>query len=361
MENEKGISRRNFIKGVGGVAAATTILGFSGLNAKAMEEPIPAFATLPKEKLLDAYRKMVRIRQGEVTLRGGHSSDGEEACALGVVMAMKPGDVLGTTHRSHAHPLAMGVDMKAWVAELKGKVTGTNKGRGGTMHIADPKVGMLGAIAIVAAGVPHAVGAATAFQISGAKRVAISVCGDGATNKGPFHECLNMAAIWDLPVVFVVNNNQWAVATPSRWDNAPVRAGKDLSVKAAAHAIPGITVDGNDFFAVYNAAKYCIERAREGKGPSLLDLVTYRQMAHAGPQTHEVTRWPFNRPEELEYWLQRDPIKRFERNMLDGKLVTEGEVNQIRIDVAAELKEAIEFADKSPFPDPEEVFKDIYA
>jgi len=378
-DNGGGISRRSFIKGVGGVAAAATVLGLSGLKLKALAQPIPGYVILPKKNLLEAYRKMQLIRQGELKLRelvgagkyrdeglrsSGHASAGEEACCVGVAMAMRLGhDYLGHTHRSHGYPLAMGVDIKAWMAELFGKVTGTNKGRGGSMHIADPKKGMLGAISIIAQGIPHAVGAAKSAQIRGTDQVAVATCGDGATNQGAWHESLNLATVWELPVVFVVHNNQWRITVPTRWENAPVRRGKDLSVRAAAYAIPGITVDGNDLWAVYKAAKYCIDRARQGKGPSLLELVTYRHWAHSGPSDHEILRlWPYKGMKaQYDYWIKRDPITRFERIVLESGELSEGELGSIRQEVAAEIVEAIAFARKSPFEDPAVAFKDIYA
>ncbi len=375
--NGGGISRRSFIKGVGGVAAAATILGLSGLKSKVLAQPIPAFATLPKEKLLEAYRKMLLIRKGEIKvreiilaepgiIRGPiHSSEGEEACCVGVALAMKLGhDYLGHTHRSHGYPIAMGVDIKAWMAELFAKVTGTNRGRGGSMHIADAKKGMLGAISIIGQGIPHAVGAAKSAQIRGTDQVALATCGDGATNQGAWHESLNLATVWELPVVFVVHNNQWRIGIPARWENAPVRRGKDLSVRAAAYAIPGITVDGNDLWAVYKAAKYCIDRARQGKGPSLLELVTYRHRAHGSTVgQHEVlTQWPHKgRKGEYDYWMKRDPIPRFERVVLEGGDLTQPELTSVQKQVDIEIEEAVVFARKSPFEDPKEAFEDIYA
>jgi len=376
-DNGGGISRRSFIKGVGGVAAAATVLGLSGLKLKALAQPIPSFITLPKKKLLEAYRKLLLIRRGEMKVReimikepglirgAAHSSEGEEACCVGVSMAMKLGhDYLGHTHRSHGYPIAMGVDIKAWMAELFGKVTGTNKGRGGSMHIADAKKGMLGAISIIAQGIPHAVGAAKSAQIRGTDQVALATCGDGATNQGAWHESLNLATVWELPVVFVVHNNLWRISVPTRWETAPVRRGKDLSVRAAAYAIPGITVDGNDLWAVYKAAKYCIDRARQGKGPSLLELVTYRHRSHSDTiAPHEVTTlWPYKGWEgEYAYWMKRDPITRFEKVVLEGGELTKADLTSVQKQVDAEGEEAVEFSRKSSFENAEEAYKDIYA
>ncbi len=378
MDNQKGISRRSFIKGMGGVAAAATVLSIPGLKAKA--EPIPVFITLPKDTLLEMYRRMQRIRQGELLLRqmhtdqdpkyyypttglrgACHTSAGEEATCVGVAMAMNKGDYLSGSHRAHGYPLALGLDLKAWMAELFGKVTGSNRGHGGSMHIAEPAIGMLGMSGLVGAQVSHMVGAAKAARVKGTNQVAVSTNGDGAMNTSGFNSSLNLAAIWNAPVVFVINNNQWQSETPNNLDQGLVMAGKDLSTRATGFGIPGITVDGNDIFAVNKAAKYCIDRARQGKGPSLLECVTYRQWSHSGPLDHEVTRsWPESETRgwaELNYWLNRDPIKRFERTVLDGKMVTEAELDTIRKEVAAGIDEAVKFAISSPFPDPEEEFK----
>ncbi len=370
--NGGGISRRSFLKGVGGVAAAAAVLGVSGLKSKALAQPIPAYSALPKEKLLEAYLRMQRIRQGELKLREifltgdqlkrflprgtGHTSAGEEATCVGVAMAMEKGDYLTGSHRSHGYPLAMGLDMRRWMAELFGKVGGSNKGHGGSLHIAEPAMGILGMSGIVGAGVPQAVGAAWAAKLQGNNKVAISTCGDGAMNTSGFNASLNLAAIQNLPVVFVINNNQWEVRIPARWVQALTRAQKDLSVRAAGFAIPGITVDGNDLFTVYKGAKYCIDRAREGKGPSMLECLTYRRWQHSGPKEHEITQWPFNDRAELEYWLRRDPVKRFEKIATEG-LLTEEELVRVQKQVAIELEDAIEFAVESPWPNPKEDFK----
>ncbi len=370
---EKGISRRGFIKGVGGVAAAAAVLGLSLKAAKA--EYIPRYVTLPKETMLEMYRRMQRIRQGELLLREMHTiqdpkyyypttglrgpchtSAGEEATCVGIAMATQKGDKLTGSHRSHGYPLGLGLELKPWMAELMGKATGSNKGHGGSMHIAEPSIGMMGMYGLVGAAVPVGVGVARVSQIKGSKIVAISTCGDGAMNTAGFNSSLNLAMAWNAPIVFVINNNQMAAILPNRYDQALVRAGKNLSVRAAGYAMPGITVDGNDIFAVYKAAQSCIKQAREGKGPSLLECVTYRHWSHSGPADHEITKWPHNCPEELAYWLKRDPIPRFEKTVI-GDSFTEAELATVRKEVAAELQEAVEFGIKSPFPDPEEVFK----
>ncbi|MFC1848116.1 thiamine pyrophosphate-dependent dehydrogenase E1 component subunit alpha [Chloroflexota bacterium] len=327
--------------------------------------------------MLEAYRRMIRIRRSEMTIREivttepglvhewVHSSEGEEACYVGVAMAMRPGniykgDILEGTHRSHGFPIAMGVDLNALIAELLGKSTGTNKGRGGTMHIADIDIGMVGSNSIVGTAV-KSVGAAMAFRIRGSDQVGIAVTGDGGVNKGAFLESLNLAAIHSLPVIFVIINNQYEVSRSVEQDNSNVKAGGQLSDRAAGFAINGMTVDGNDFFAVFKAAKHCIKRAREGRGPSLLELLTYRQRSHCYTEMpHEVV-WLLGRPEELSYWLSRDPIKQFEFNVTQSELIARDELEHINDSVSAEIKAAVEFARASSNPDPEEVYKDIYS
>jgi TPP-dependent pyruvate/acetoin dehydrogenase alpha subunit len=388
---ETGISRRCFIKGIGGVAASAAVLG----SLKTVgAQPIPRSVALPKDTLLEMYRRMQRIRKGELKLlelfllgkgdrsplgigvegirRTGHSSEGQEASCVGVCMAMNKGDYLTCSHRSHGHPLALGMDLKRWMGEMFGRTTGSARGHGGSMHIVDAGIGLIGASGIVGAGVPHCVGAARAAKIRGTDQVAVPVCGDGGMNTSSFNGSLNLAASWNLPVVFVVDNNQWQVSVRNEMVHALVQKGKDLSTRAAGWGIPGITVDGNDVFAVYKAAKYCIDNARAGKGPSLLECVTYRQRCHnesyaageklpvgAGYVSHEVQRWPYNDRAQLDYWLARDPIKRFDRCVLEAKLLTEAELEATRKEVATEIEVAVEFARSSPFPDPEEEFKYI--
>ncbi len=371
ISKRKGISRRSFLKGVGGVAAAATALGI-GLKAKA--EPIPTFITLPKETLIDMYRRMLRIRLGEEQLRAMlregekkypdikgmrtscHTSAGEEATCVGVAMAMNKDDYILGTHRSHGYPLARGLDLNSWLAEFFCKATGCNRGHGGSMHIAEPALGILGMTGIVGSGVPIAVGAAFAAQIKGTKQVSVSTCGDAAMQAAGFNSSLNAAKMWNAPVVFVINNNQWGSSLPAKWVDANVIAGKDISTRASGFNVPGITVDGNDIFAVHKAAKYCIGHARDGKGPTLLECVTYRRWQHSGPAEHEVTGWPWNKlPEfqgELEYWLNRCPVKRFETNAVEWKLLTQAELDTVRKEVNAELMAAVDFALKSPRPDP---------
>jgi TPP-dependent pyruvate/acetoin dehydrogenase alpha subunit len=366
----KGVSRRSFLKGVGGVAAAATVLGM-GMKAKA--EPVPAFVTLPKETLTEMYRRMLRIRLVEERLRVmvregldkyvpgissyAHTSAGEEATCVGVCFAMDKDDYILGTHRSHGYPLGRGLDLNTFAAEYFGKVDGCNRGHGGSMHIADPALNILGMSGIVGAGVPIAVGAAFAAQVLKNKRVAVSTTGDASMQASGFNSSLNLAKIWDAPVVFVINNNQWGSSLSARWVDANMKGGKDVSARASGFNMPGITVDGNDIFAVYKAVKYAVDRARNGQGPTLVECVTYRRWTHNGPLDHETTRWPYNNPAELEYWLKRDPIKRFEATAMEGKLLTFEEMDTVKKSVAEELEAAIAFGVKSPMPDPAVAYK----
>lgn len=375
----EGISRRGFLKIASGIAGVA-VVGLPGLKATA--QPIPPSVTLPKESLLEMYRKMLHIHLAEekvreivaedlrkpVGLEGGkriqplygfpwtHSSEGEEGVCAGVAMAMEEGDLLTNTHRSHGYASAAGIDLKSLMAELFGRATGVDKGHGGSMNIADPTRGVLDSSSVVGAGIPHAVGAAKAFKLLGKKNVAIATLGDGAVNTSDFNPSLNLAAIWELPVVFVINNNQYQITVKANWEHSLCRAGQDLSARAAGFAIPGITVDGMDVFAVYKAAKWAIDRARDGKGPALLDCVCYRYRSHGMTVApHEVLReWPYNDPGEYNYWLSRDPIKRFENVVLGpaGSL-TQEELDTVRQEVEAEASEAVAFAEQSPWPDPE--------
>jgi len=374
MSNQAGngnVSRRSFIKAASSLAGVA-VVGIPNLK-QALAQPIPPSVSLPKETLLQMYHRMQRIRQGELKARAlaqerehlgssGHQSAGEEACCVGVAFAMEDGDLLTGTHRSHGYPLALGVEPNAWMAELMMKVDGTNRGHGGTMHIAAPEMGCLAMSGIVGSGVPHAVGAARSFKLLGKPNVAVATCGDAAMNTSGFNSSLNLAAIWDLPVVFVVHNNQYGIDSPITIHSSLAKAGKDQSQRALGYGIPGITVDGNDLLAVYKAAKYCLDKARQGEGPSLLELVTYRHWAHTGPGEHEVvTVW--NRPGELAYWLRRDPIPRFERQVLDGELLTAADLETVRSQVAAEIEAAVQFGINSPYPDPEEelaYFEDVF-
>lgn len=391
---KQGVSRRSFLKGAGAVAGAA-VLGLPQLQ-KALAQAIPSSVSLPKETLLKMYRGMQRIRQLENKIaeiqtadlqipvgtldqgfQGGrklqpgsgfpweHTSDGEEGVCVGVATAMQPGDMLIGTYRSHGHAAALGMDMKALFAELYGKATGINKGHGGSMTLNDPSIGMLAVTGIVGAGVPHAVGVAKAFKIQGKKNVAIGTFGDGAMKAGGFASSLNLAKIWEVPVVFVVHNNQFQISVKATLEDSLARGGKDLAVRAVGYDMLGVTVDGMDVLAVYKAASELIEQARAKNTPALLECVTYRFRGHSHAlSTHEVLRWPYENPAELDYWKRRDPITRFENVVLAPEgLLTQADLDTVKQEVAAEITAAVDFADNSPLPDPEVAyrhFRDVF-
>ena len=318
--------------------------------------------TLPKEKLLDMYRRMCLIRIFETkvnslftsgTLVGDlHLSIGEEATAVGVCSLLRDTDTINTTHRGHGHCIAKGVDVNRMMAEFFAKRNGICKGKGGSMHIADLTVGMLGASGIVGGGIPHAVGAGLAFKMKGTDQVAVTFFGDGATNQGTFHESINLAAIWNLPVVFVCENNQFAESTPV----SAVMLVKNVADRAAAYGIPGVIADGMDVLAVYEAAEKAIKRAREGKGPTLLELKTYRFEGHEIGDPWELYRTK----EDVEYWKKKDPIANLRQKLISDKLATSRELDDLEKSVMEQVDAAIEFGKQSPSPEPGEAFEDVF-
>lgn len=315
-----------------------------------------------REALLDMYRRMVLIREFELAAmdlfkRGQakgamHPYIGQEASGVGVCMALRKDDVIAGTHRSHGHNIAKGADTKKMMAELLGKETGYCKGRGGSMHIAAFETGSLGALAVVGSGIPLAVGAALAFKMRGEDRVAVPFTGDGGSNTGNWHEGVNMASIWDLPVIFVLENNHYAVST--RLDNA-VKV-KDLSIRAQGYGIPGIRVDGFDVLAVYDAATEAVARARRGEGPTLLVTESYRLEGHyAGEPEVYRTR------AEVEEYRKLDPIPRFRTYLIDNDKAKPDELSMIDVDARKDISDAVQFAKTSPTPDPTTAMEYIYA
>jgi len=315
-----------------------------------------------REALLDMYRRMVLIREFELAAmdlfkRGQakgamHPYIGQEASGVGVCMALRKDDVIAGTHRSHGHNIAKGADTKKMMAELLGKETGYCKGRGGSMHIAAFETGSLGALAVVGSGIPLAVGAALAFKMRGEDRVAVPFTGDGGSNTGNWHEGVNMASIWDLPVIFVLENNHYAVST--RLDSA-VKV-KDLSIRAQGYGIPGIRVDGFDVLAVYEAATEAVARARRGEGPTLLVTESYRIEGHyAGEPEVYRTR------AEVEEYRKLDPIPRFRTYLIDNDKANPDELKMIDVDAKKDISDAVQFAKTSPTPDPTTAMEYIYA
>jgi TPP-dependent pyruvate/acetoin dehydrogenase alpha subunit len=312
--------------------------------------------------LLDMYRTMVRIREFELAaidlfkrgqVKGAvHPYIGQEASGVGVCLALRKDDLIAGTHRSHGHNIAKGADLKRMMAEILGKETGYCQGRGGSMHIAAFECGSLGALAVVGAGMPIAVGAALGFKMRGEDRVAVPFTGDAGSNTGNWHEALNLAAIWNLPVVFVLENNQYGVSTRIR-DSVNV---EDLSIRALSYSIPGVRVDGFDVVAVYRAAVEAVARARRGDGPTLLVTETYRLEGHYAGEP-EVYR---SRGEVQEYW-RKDPIPRFRGELLREQKATERDLDEIGAAVRREIAEAIQYAWASPAPDPATNTAYIYA
>src|SRR5579875_3405758 len=282
-----------------------------------------------------------------------HCYIGEEAVAVGVCSALGPGDRIISTHRGHGHCIAKGADLNRMMAELYGRQSGYCKGKGGSMHIADFAIGMLGANGIVAGGISIITGAGLAAQMEKKGAVAVSFFGDGAANAGPFHECLNIAASWKLPVLYVCENNLYAAQTPA----AATHALADVAARAAGYGIPGVVVDGNDIFAVHQAASRAVERARSGGGPSLIECKTYRWRAHT-----ERPGQPDPRdPAEIELWKGRDPIARLIGRLREQGHLDDAGLQAIEREVMAAIEAAVAFAEKSPFPLPEQAADDVVA
>lgn len=317
---------------------------------------------MKKDLYMQFYRTMYKIRTferriEEFSMKGDipgfvHLYIGEEAIATGVCANLTHQDYIQSTHRGHGHTIAKGAQVDRMMAELFGKKTGYCKGKGGSMHIADFSVGMLGANGIVGGGFTLATGAALAEKIKKTNNVSVVFFGDGASNRGTFHEALNMAAVWKLPVVFVCENNEWASTTPYLTTTSV----KDISDRAVGYGIPGEIVDGNDVFAVYEASGKAIERARKGEGPTLLEMKTYRIKGHyvGDPQLYRTKEEVDQRFEE------NDPIRRFEDNVLSEGILSENEMKAIVEEVVDEVDKAVQFALESPFPDVEELYSDLY-
>jgi acetoin:2,6-dichlorophenolindophenol oxidoreductase subunit alpha len=282
-----------------------------------------------------------------------HCYIGEEAVAVGVCAALEPGDQIISTHRGHGHCIAKGADLKRMMAELYGRQTGYCKGKGGSMHIADFEIGMLGANGIVAGGISIVTGAGLAAQMDGKGRVAVSFFGDGASNAGPFHECLNIAAAWKLPMVYVCENNMYAAQTAA----AETHAMPDVAGRATGYGIPGIIVDGNDIFAVTQAAARAIARARSGEGPTLIECKTYRWRAH----TERIGQPDFRTEEEIEIWKKKDPIARLLGQLKAQGAMTDADWQAMDEEVLASIEAAVVYAAASPFPKPEHALEDMYA
>ncbi|MGQ9502343.1 MAG: thiamine pyrophosphate-dependent dehydrogenase E1 component subunit alpha [Anaerolineae bacterium] len=315
---------------------------------------------IPNDVALHLYEVMQRIRQFELAVvdlfaRGKipgflHTYVGEEAVAAGVCAALRPDDYIISTHRGHGHLIAKGGRFDLMMAELFGRRTGYCKGKGGSMHIAEPELGMLGANAIVGAGIAIINGAALTAQYLGLDRVAVAFFGDGASNTGAFHEALNLASVWNLPSIFVCENNGYAESTPQRQHQKI----KDIAVRAVAYDIPSAVVDGNDVGAVYLAAQEAVARARSGGGPTLIEAKTYRWRGH-----YEGDPQMYRSKAEVEAWEQKCPIARW-RHALISSGIPATQLDAIDQRIREDLEHAIVFAEQSPFPDPAEARADIF-
>ncbi|MEO0388768.1 MAG: thiamine pyrophosphate-dependent dehydrogenase E1 component subunit alpha, partial [Pseudomonadota bacterium] len=280
-----------------------------------------------------------------------HLSIGQEASAVAACMSLTDADKITSTHRGHGHCVAKGADIRRMFAEFFGKETGYCRGRGGSMHIADPSKGNLGANGIVGGGLPIAVGAALSAKRLGTGAVTVCFFGDGANNEGAFHEALNMAAIWTLPVVFVCENNKYGMSTSTERSTAV----KAIADRAAAYAMPGHQVDGNDFSAVAEAVDTAVARARRGEGPSLVEALTYRWRGHSKSDRNR-----YRTKEEIEGWMAKDPIPRFSHMLMEHGILSADDIARLEQDVEAEIEAAIAFAKESPDPDVSEATRDVY-
>src|SRR5215471_11263213 len=318
---------------------------------------------LPPDKQREMLRRMLTIRHFEERASADylagkiygvvHCYIGEEAVAVGVCAALDRGDRIISTHRGHGHCIAKGADLDRMMAELYGRQAGYCKGKGGSMHIADVGIGMLGANGIVAGGIAIVTGAGLAAQMEGKGGVAVSFFGDGASNAGPFHECLNIAATWKLPMLYVCENNMYAAQTAA----ATTHALSDVAARAAGYGIPGVVVDGNDVFAVYQAANTAVERARAGEGPTLIECKTYRWRGHTERRGQPDPRDKM----EVEAWRNRDPIALLEQQLREQGELDDSQLQSMQSEIRDALESAVAFAEASPFPLPEQATDDVFA
>jgi TPP-dependent pyruvate/acetoin dehydrogenase alpha subunit len=337
---------------------------------------------LDRERLIWMLTQMLRIREFEErvkrtfeehegVIRGHtHLADGAEASIVGALAALRSDDQLLTTYRCHGYPLVLGTDSKVMMAEIYGRSTGLCKGYGGSMHLTDVERGFLGTSGIVAQGIPHATGAAYAAQIRGKGQVVLCFFGDGASKQGAFHESLNIASLWKLPVVYVMENNSYNVVTRVEQEDANAAAGEPLAVKAKAYSMPGVTVDGGDPVEVYEHVSAAVDRARSGDGPTLVESLVYRLSAHGNiiappgvplhfPEHEAIT--VFGNAEEYEAAKRGDPVPRFRARLVTEGALTGDEADEIAAKVRDEMQEAVDFGLESPFPAAEDAVKYVYA
>jgi 2-oxoisovalerate dehydrogenase E1 component len=319
-------------------------------------------ADLSKEQLLALYRQMHVIRQCEEELARAHQRGlihgachtyvGQEAIATGVCAHLRADDVVFSTHRGHGHALAKGVPPRALIAELFGRETGCSHGRGGSMHLFAPEVGLMGTSGIVGPCILQATGAGYSFKLLKTDRVAVAFFGDGAVNNGAFHEGLNLASIWRLPVLFVCENNEFATEVPFRY----AAGNPSVASRGAVYGMPGVEVDGNDVLAVHRAAGDAVRRARSGGGPTLLECATYRTRPHA----EGMGDFTYRTREEVDSWKTRDPILHLRQSLLTGGTATDAELRAIEDEVRDIIADARKFAENSPWPDPATAATHVY-
>ncbi|OTH10606.1 thiamine pyrophosphate-dependent dehydrogenase E1 component subunit alpha [Pseudomonas aeruginosa] len=319
-------------------------------------------STLSTDQLLHAYRVMRTIRAFEERLHVKfatgeipgfvHLYAGEEASAAGVMAHLRDDDCIASTHRGHGHCIAKGVDVHGMMAEIYGKKTGVCQGKGGSMHIADLEKGMLGANGIVGAGAPLAAGAALAAKLKGSDAVAVAFFGDGGSNEGAVFEAMNLAAVWNLPCLFVAENNGYAEATAANWSVAC----DHIADRAAGFGMPGVTVDGFDFFAVHEAAGAAIERARAGEGPSLIEVKLTRYYGH-----FEGDAQTYRDPDEVKHYREtRDCLKQFRERTCHAGLLSASDLDAIDAEVEARIEDAVQRAKNDPKPEPDDLLRDVY-
>jgi len=338
-------------------------------------------AELSNERRVWIYTQMLRIREFEErvkrtfeehpgVIRGHtHLADGAEASIVGTLAAFQEGDQVFATYRCHGYPIALGTSTAAMMAEIYGRRDGLCGGYGGSMHLVDPSVGFMGTSGIVGQGIPHATGAAYALQIKRQGQVVFCFFGDGASKQGAFAESLNLASLWKLPVIYVMENNNYNVATRSEQEDANAAAGEPLAIKAKAYAMPGITVDGGDPIAVYDVVEAAVERARAGEGPTLIESKVYRLSAHgnliAPPgvplhyEEHEAIK--FGNREEYEAALRGDPVPRFRMRLVEDGTLSGDEADKLAADSREEMQAAVDFGLNSPPQDAERALDFVYA
>jgi pyruvate dehydrogenase E1 component alpha subunit len=320
------------------------------------------FTGLNDDLKIEMLRKMYEIRHFEneaeqFIIRGMihgtcHLYIGEEATAVGAIYAIEGDDYITSTHRGHGHCIAKGADLNIMMAELLGKETGYSKGKGGSMHIADVKSGNLGANGVVGGSIGIATGAALTCKMKKNGKIVVCFFGDGAANQGIFHSSLNMASIWDLPVIYLCENNVYGMSTSIR----EAFNIEKISDRKSAYGIEGLTIDGNDLVEVFNTVSYFARKCRAGKGPVLIESLTYRWSGHSKSDAQV-----YRTRKEIKEWVEKDPIKRYRDILINGKILTEKDNRDLEKEVIKKLQEASEFAKESPFPDPSEVEDDVYA